>query len=80
MPAATLAPLKRGLSRAEAAGYIGVGATTFDRMVADGTMPPPLRIYGRVVWDLRALDEAFEALQGASGRSDDGGPEPCEWD
>lgn len=53
---------RRGLSREEAAMYIGVGATKFDEMLADGRMPPPRRIDGRKVWDVRALDLAFDAL------------------
>ncbi|MCW5694557.1 MAG: hypothetical protein KIT48_19530 [Pseudolabrys sp.] len=52
----------RGLSRAQAAEYIGVGATLFDQLVKDGRMPPAKRINGRTVWDRRRLDEAFEAL------------------
>jgi len=52
----------RGLSRAEAAEYIGVSATKFDQMVADGRMPKPKRIDGRVVWDRLQLDIAFAAL------------------
>ena len=31
----------RGMSRDEAARYIGAGATKFDEMVADGRMPRP---------------------------------------
>jgi predicted DNA-binding transcriptional regulator AlpA len=57
-------PTRRGLSRVEAAGYIGVSPTLFDRMVADGSMPPPKRVCGRVIWDRKALDRAFEALPG----------------
>src|SRR4051812_3274623 len=41
----------RGLSRDEAARYIGVGATKFDEMVKDGRMPKPKRLDGRTVWD-----------------------------
>lgn len=52
----------RGLSRERAAEYIGVGATKFDELVADGRMPKPLRIDGRVLWDRYRLDAAFEAL------------------
>ncbi len=52
----------RGLSRVDAAAYVGVGVTKFDEMVGDGRMPRPKRIDGRVVWDRRALDDAFEAL------------------
>ncbi len=39
----------RGLSREEAARYVGVGATTFDGLVQDGRMPKPLRIGKRVI-------------------------------
>ena len=52
----------RGLSRVEAAEYIGVSATKFDQMVADRRMPKPKRIDGRVVWDRLQLDTAFAAL------------------
>jgi len=54
--------LPRGLSRVQSAEYVGVSPTTFDRMIQDGLMPKPLRIYGRTVWDLRKLDAAFAAL------------------
>lgn len=55
-------PVRRGLSREQAAAYIGVGVTKFDEMVADGRMPPPKRIDARKVWDIRELDSAFDAL------------------
>lgn len=54
----------RGLSREEAARYIGVGATLFDEMVEDGRMPKPKRIGKRVVWDRLKLDAAFSDLDG----------------
>ena len=63
----------RGLSRVQAAEYIGVGATKFDEMVEDGRMPKPKRIDGRVVWDRIMLDEAFAAL-------DDDATRKNEWD
>jgi predicted DNA-binding transcriptional regulator AlpA len=59
---------RRGLSRVESAIYVGVSPTLFDQMVKDGRMPTPKRINGRVVWDLLALDEAFEALPDEHGR------------
>lgn len=52
----------RGLSRVQAAAYIGVSPTLFDILVADGRMPNPKRINARRVWDLRKLDRAFDAL------------------
>ncbi len=52
----------RGVSREEAARYIGVGTTKFDQMVDDGRMPKPKRIDGRLVWDRLKLDAAFSDL------------------
>jgi predicted DNA-binding transcriptional regulator AlpA len=56
----------------QAAEYIGVGATKFDKMVEDGRMPKPKRIDARIVWDRVKLDEAFEALDNGAAKS--------EWD
>jgi predicted DNA-binding transcriptional regulator AlpA len=53
---------RRGLSRDEAAMYIGISATKFDEMVIDGRMPAPVKIDSRKVWDIRSLDLAFDAL------------------
>jgi len=52
----------RGMSREEAARYVGVSATKFDDLVADGRMPPPKQIDGRVVWDRLRLDAAFSEI------------------
>jgi predicted DNA-binding transcriptional regulator AlpA len=60
----SLAP--RGLSRVQAAEYIGVGVTKFDEMVDDGRMPKPKRIDGRVIWDRIKLDAAFAAQEDAA--------------
>ena len=65
----------RGLSRVQAAEYIGVGVTKFDEMVSDGRMPKPKKIDGRVVWDRILLDEKFEALEDQSST-----PKPRKWD
>jgi predicted DNA-binding transcriptional regulator AlpA len=61
----------RGLSRVQAAEFIGVSPSTFDKMVADGEMPAPKRIRGRVIWDRKQVDCAFDAF-------DDGVANP--WD
>jgi putative DNA primase/helicase len=53
---------RRGLSRDEAAMYVGISVGLFDRMLTDGRMPPPRRIDGRKVWDIRSLDVAFDRL------------------
>jgi predicted DNA-binding transcriptional regulator AlpA len=52
----------RGLSRDEAARYVGVGCTKFDEMVADGRMPRPKRVDGRVIWDRLRIEAAFTDL------------------
>lgn len=62
---------RRGLSRAEAARFVGVGLVRFDHLVATGRMPDPLVILGRRVWDLKALDEAFDALRAGSREETD---------
>jgi predicted DNA-binding transcriptional regulator AlpA len=38
----------------------------FDQLVKDGRMPKPIRIDGRVVWDIKELDDAFENLKDES--------------
>jgi len=53
---------RRGLSRVEAAMYVGISPTKFDELVADGRMPRPLKIDSRKLWDIRYLDLAFDAL------------------
>jgi len=58
----------RGLRREQAARYIGISATKFDQLVADGRMPKPIRIDGCVIWDLSRLDVAFDSLS----RQDEG--------
>lgn len=41
---------------------MGVGATKFDEMVADGRMPRPKRVDGRVIWDRLRIEAAFTDL------------------
>ena len=65
----SLAP--RGLSRVQAATYIGVSASLFDEMIEDGRMPKPVRINARTVWDRMKLDEAFAALSDGEQHGDD---------
>ena len=52
----------RGLSRMQAAVYVGVSASSFDQLVADSRMPQPKRIGSQRVWDRWTLDTAFDAL------------------
>ncbi len=55
---------RRALSREEAAAYVGIGATMFDELVREGSLPQPVWIRSRKVWDIRALDLAFDKLAG----------------
>ena len=67
---------RRGLRRAEAAAFVGVSPTKFDQWVENGVMPKPKRQDGVVIWDIVALDAAFDALpdEGRAVRAaDDGG-------
>jgi len=66
---------RRGLSRVEAAMYVGVSPVKFDELVRDGRMPPPKRIDGRKLWDVRELDMAFDTLP-----SENQGPQGTTWD
>jgi predicted DNA-binding transcriptional regulator AlpA len=52
----------RGLSREEAAAYVGVSASLFDALVKDRRMPSAKRINSRTIWDRLQLDAAFDAL------------------
>ena len=61
----------RGLSRLQAAAYIGISPTLFDELVRDGRMPHPVRINSRVLWDRLQLDAAFGALSDLGGDRDD---------
>lgn len=54
----------RGLRRTEAAAYLGISPTSFDEGVRDGSFPKPKRFRGCVIWDIRQLDLAFDALPG----------------
>lgn len=61
----SLAPI--GLSREEAAAFVGISATLFDRLVAGGAMPEPRLLAGRLVWD---TDEVAKAFRQAPHRAD----------
>lgn len=55
----------RGLSREQAAAYVGVSATAFAVQVEEGIWPKGVRVKGRVLWDRLALDRAFDDLSGS---------------
>ena len=61
----------RGLSREEAARWIGVSPSKFDEMRKDGRVGPAKLIDGRKVWDIRAQNDAFDALPSEASDADD---------
>jgi predicted DNA-binding transcriptional regulator AlpA len=62
--AANLHP--RGLNRDQAAQYVGLSVTTFNRLVDEGVLPLPLHFGRRRVWDRRALDLVLDRLSGVA--------------
>jgi predicted DNA-binding transcriptional regulator AlpA len=59
--------MPRGLSRAQAAEYIGMSPTKFDELVGDGQMPKPARCGRRLLWDRRQINRALDALFNEEG-------------
>ncbi|WP_206079040.1 helix-turn-helix transcriptional regulator [Allomesorhizobium camelthorni] len=57
---------RRGFDRKEAASYVGVSPTHFDKLIRQGIMPPPNEFLGRKVWDVRALDRVLDAKSGVN--------------
>lgn len=51
---------RRCFDRREAASYVGVSIGTFDKLVRNGEMPSSIELFGRKVWDRRALDGAID--------------------
>jgi hypothetical protein len=67
----TLAPI--GLSRIEAAAYIGVSPTLFDAMVEDGRMPRPKKANTRKIWIADYLRAALANLPSDDENADESG-------
>lgn len=78
-PRASALPMSlppRGLSRVEAAEYIGISPSLFDEMVDDFRMPKPRMLNKRRVWDRIELDRSFDRLP---HDGPDGGKDSDEW-
>jgi hypothetical protein len=52
---------RRGLSRVEAALYLGISPSKFDQLRENHQVGPPHILGGRKLWDMRDLDETFDA-------------------
>lgn len=60
--------MKRGLSRREAAEYIGISESKFADLVRQGRMPAPRKIDRGLIYDRYQIDEAFDNLPTESER------------
>lgn len=72
-PARTLPCAPRGLRREQAAAWWGVSATKWDDLVSAEQVPKPRISDGIKLWDMRELDEAFDALP-HEGAAPEGNP------
>ena len=60
---ATLCPRDPiGLSREEAASFLGISATHFQKLVDQGTFPRARALGGRLIWDADELSKSFRRL------------------
>ncbi len=55
---------RRCFNRSEAASYVGVSASHFDKLVRNGKMPRPHMLLGRKVWDVKILDRFVDHISG----------------
>lgn len=55
-------PIVLGLPEIEAAAAVGVSQTKFIQLVADGAMPQPRVVGGKLVYDIDELRAAFKCL------------------
>lgn len=63
------------LNRVEAAAYCGVSPSTFDKMLSDGLVPHPVKVYACRLYDVRRLDQALDCLSDGADPDDEN-----EWD
>lgn len=54
--------IPRGLRRVDAARYLGISPSHFDKQVSAGTIPKPPERFGVTIWDRTALDGLFLAV------------------
>lgn len=73
-----LAPI--GVSREQAAAFIGISSSLFDRLITDGLMPDSRALYGRRVWDVAEVAEAFRAIPHRSQHIDAPAAKGNPWD
>ena len=60
-----------------AAGYLGMGRSKFQELVAEGRLPKPIHIDGMRLWDRLTLDSAADDF---AANSDDPAARPNSFD
>lgn len=68
-----------GFSREEAARFIGVSATSFDKLVETGLMPRARAVLSRKVWHVGELEKAFLLLPSVGKCAVDADDEETAW-
>jgi Helix-turn-helix domain len=53
---------RRGLTRVEAAAYVGISPSKFDELRRANRIPPPKVLDGRLIFTTDRLDEFLDAL------------------
>lgn len=59
---ATRPAIRRGLSRVEAANYVGISPSKFDELRKSKRLKPPKVLDGRLIFTVESLDEFLDAL------------------
>jgi hypothetical protein len=62
---------RRGLSRTEAAVYLGISASKFDELRKAHRIAPPKVLDGRLIFTVERLDEFLDSLPDEDGASND---------
>ena len=55
-------PVVLAYDRIQSAAACGVSPTTFDKMVSEGLLPPPIKFKDRNIWSVDGLRNAVNAL------------------
>ncbi|HEY6630519.1 MAG TPA: hypothetical protein VIZ90_03615 [Rhizobiaceae bacterium] len=69
-----------GISREQAAAFVGISASLFDRLVHEGKMPPARALYSRLVWDVAEVTDAFRQIPHRSEPVDASPGDGASWD
>lgn len=69
--------IPRGLRRVDAARYLGISPSHFDKQVRAGTIPKPLERFGVSIWDRAVLDALFDGPPQAENDGNDYWDKAC---